>query len=272
MVNYEIIIPILFIVAGLVIFLFGFKSMKKYRLIQDTPRSKIRSMAMGLVELHGSVFADKHITSPFSRTECVYYGYKIEEYRRHTTKDSEGKEKTTYKWEKVARGDKRIPFFAKDETGSVYVDPDDADFEIEYKKAFLQRSGIFGAFGSIVNTLKDWDSNNKSSMDVDAWGLTPMDPKSHSSVGSNVGDRRYYESYVEPDDDLFVLGTAANSPQAPNNVLIRKGENEPIYIISDKSEKEVIGSLKWGMIAAFGIGGTFSIVGVVLLYVFIANI
>jgi len=272
MVNYEIIIPVLFIIAGLGIFLYGFNRMKKYRLIQDTPTSKIRSMAMGLVELHGSVFADKHITSPFSRTKCVYYYYSIKEYRKHTITDSEGKTKTTYKWENVASGDKRIPFFAKDETGSVYVDPDGAEFNVQVKKAFLQRSGIFGAFGSIVNTLKNWDSNNESSMDVDAWGLTPIDPKSHSSVGSNVGDRRYYESYVEPDDDLFVLGTAANSPQAPDNVLIRKGENEPTYIISDKSEKEVIGSLKWTMIGAFVFGGIFSIIGIALLYIFIENI
>ena len=268
MVDFEIIISVLFIVVGLGIFLYGFNRMHKYRLIQDTPTSKIRSMAMGLVELHGSVFADKHITSPFSRTECVYYSYTIKEYRKHTTRDSEGKTRTTYKWENVASGDRRIPFSAKDETGSVYVDPDDAEFNVQVKKVFLQRAGIFGAFGTIASTLKNWDSNNESSMDVTTWGLTPIDPKSHTSFGNHTGDRKYYEYYIEPDDDLFVLGTAANSPQAPNNVLIRKGENEPTYIISDRSEKELIGSLKWTMIGAFVFGGLFFIIGIVILLSF----
>ncbi len=268
MVDFEIIISVIFIIVGLGIFFFGFNRMHKYRLIQDTPRSKIRSMAMGLVELHGNVFADKHITSPFSRTECVYYRYKIEEYRKHTTRDSEGKTKTTYKWETVASGDRRIPFFAKDETGSVYVDPDDAEFNVQVKKVFLQRAGIFGAFGTIINTLKNWDSNDESSMDDSTWGLTPIDTKSHMSFGNNVGDRKYYEYYVEPDDNLFVLGTAANSSTAQDGVLIRKGENEPTYIISDRSEKELIGSLKWSMIGAFVLGGIFFIIGIVILLSF----
>ena len=268
MVEPEIIISVVFIILGLGIFLYGFNRMHKYRLIQDTPRSKIRSMAMGLVELHGRVFADKHITSPFSQTECVYYRYKIQEYRKHTSRDSEGKTRTTKSWKTVTSGERRIPFFAKDETGSVYVDPDDAEFNIQIKKMFLQRAGLFGAVGTIVSTLKNWDNNNESSMDVATWGLTPIDTKSHLSFGDNVGDRKYYEYYVEPDDDLFVLGTAANSPQAPDNVLIRKGENEPTYIISDRSEKELIGSLKWTMIGGFVFGGISFIGGIVMLLFF----
>ena len=51
---------------GMIVFWYGFTRMGRYRLIQDTPRSKIASMAMGLVEVHGTVVAAKHITAPYS--------------------------------------------------------------------------------------------------------------------------------------------------------------------------------------------------------------
>ena len=59
------------LIGGFVFFL-GFYKWRKLRVIRDTPSSKIRSMAMGVVEIHGSVEADKLIQSPFSKTECVY--------------------------------------------------------------------------------------------------------------------------------------------------------------------------------------------------------
>ncbi|MDO9517644.1 MAG: GIDE domain-containing protein [Methanosarcinaceae archaeon] len=263
MVETEYIISIIFAIVGLVIFLYGFKVMSKYRLINDTPRSKIRSMAMGLVELHGNVLADTCITTPFSQTDCVYYSYEIKEYRKHTSKGSDGKTTTSKSWDTISSGEKRIPFFAKDETGSVHVNPINADFNVDDKKIFLQKAGLFGMFGIIGNALKNWDSNNQSNLDIGTWGLIPV-KKSNWSFNNRVGDRKYYERYIEPDANLFLLGTAANNPQASNDVFIHKGENEPTFIISDKSEKELVGSLKWKMIGSFVFGAIFFIIGVMI--------
>jgi len=264
MVQTEYIISIVFAIVGLAVFLYGFKVMSKYRLINDTPRSKIRSMAMGLVELHGNVFADKYITTPFSQTDCIYYSYEIKEYREHTSRGSDGKTTRSKSWDTISSGERRIPFFAKDETGNVYVDPKNANFNVDYKKVFLQKAGFFGIFGVIGNALKNWDSNDQSNLDIGTWGLIPIDTKSHLSFNSRVGDRKYYEKYIEPDADLFVLGTAANNPQVSNDVFIHQGENEPTFIISDKSEKELVGSLKWKMIGSFVFGAIFFIIGVML--------
>lgn len=268
MIETEYIISIIFAIVGFGVFLYGFKVMSKYRLINDTPRSKIRSMAMGLVELHGNVSADTYITTPFSQTDCVYYSYEIKEYRKHTSKNSDGKTTTSKKWDTISSGDRRIPFFAKDETGSVYVDPNNADFNVDVKKQFLQKAGLIGMFGVIGNALKNWDSNDQSHLDISTWGLTPIDPKSRLSFNNHVGDRKYLESYIEPDDDLFVLGTAANNPDASNDVFIHQGENEPTFIISDKSEKELVGSLKWKMVGSFIFGAIFFITGVMILLSF----
>lgn len=267
----EYVISLIIILAGSVIFLYGFNRMHKYRLIQDTPRSKIRSMAMGIVEVHGNAEADRYIKTPFSQTDCVYYRYKIEEYRKHTQTDSKGNQRTSYSWETVSTGERRIPFFAKDDTGKVQVEPDGAEYNVSVKKVFLQKAGLFGAIGTIVNILKDWDSNKQPDINVSAWGLLPIDTKSHISFGNSVGDRKYYEYFIEPGEQLFVLGTAANKPQT-SDVLIRKGENEPTFLISDKSEKDLMGSLKWKLVGSFVFGAVLIIAGVIMLLQFTGNI
>lgn len=110
-------------VAGIGLLGYGFNLMHKYRLIKDIPRSKIRSMAMGLVEVHGTVECDNPMKTPFSANDCVYYRYEIQEYRRHTSRDSKGRTRTTYRWDTISRGERSIPFFGRDETGKVYVNP-----------------------------------------------------------------------------------------------------------------------------------------------------
>lgn len=260
------IISSVFAIAGAAIFWYGFNRMHKYRLIKDIPRSKIRSMAMGLVEVHGTVYCEKPLKTPFSGSDCVYYKYEIQEYRRHISRDSKGRTKTTYRWEAVAGGQRNIPFFARDETGEVYVSPAEAEFNVDMKKAFLQKAGIFGGFTALINALKDWDKNDEEFFDSSELNLIPIKAnKGFSfSFGNRVGDRRYFEYYLEPDENLFVIGTAVNDGIAPNSILIRKGENQPTFIISNKSEKELLKSLKRKMIASYIFGGILFVGGVLL--------
>lgn len=256
-----------FALFGAVIFFAGFKKMRKYRIIKDTPRSKIRSMAMGIVEIHGNVVSDETIKSPFSKTDCVYYRYEIQEYKRRTTR-SGGKTKTTTEWVTVAHGDKRIPFFAKDDTGQVLVEPEGAEFNVDFRRGFYQsRGGLFassGTFSGMIKALKSWDGIDTATIDSENWGLQPMQGKSSGRWFSKVGDRKYFEYFIAPDDILFVLGTAANSPDAPNNVLIRQGANEKTFLISDKSEENTLRSIRKNMIVCFVFGGLFFVAGVMV--------
>ncbi len=246
----------------------GFNRMHKYRLIKDIPRSKVRAIAMGLVEIHGSVKDDdveSCLKTPFSQTDCVYYRYEIKEYRRHTSRDSKGRTRTTYRWDTIASGERRMPFFAEDETGCVRVEPTGAEFSVAVKKAFLQKAGLFGGITSLISLLKNWDEGPAEALDVSNMNLVPVDPGAIFSFGSRVGDRKYFEYYLEPGENLFVMGTAAGDREAPNNVVIRKGENHPTFIISNKSEKDLLRSLKWQMIGCYAGGGAMLIIGVVVL-------
>ena len=78
-----VIIGLFLILIGIVFFAIGLYFYKKKQLIADTPTSKIRSIAIGLVEIFGQVIPiqERVVKSPFTDKDCVYYNYKIEEYR-----------------------------------------------------------------------------------------------------------------------------------------------------------------------------------------------
>lgn len=107
--------------GGLLLFVIGFASIRVARLVEDIPTSKIRSIAMGLVEIKGKIgkpFKDYAI-SPLKKKKCVWYV--LEKYRRSG--------KTGY-WDVIEKFFQ--PFFVQDETGSVLVDSAGAAVDVPY--------------------------------------------------------------------------------------------------------------------------------------------
>ncbi|NQT18158.1 MAG: hypothetical protein HQ592_00530 [Planctomycetes bacterium] len=235
-------------VVGIGIFFYGFNRMHRYRMIQDTPTSKVRSIAMGLVEIYARAVPERCMQTAYSSIDCVYYKYVIKEYRRHGS----GKH-TSYRWDRLESDEMLIPFFAADETGQVYVDPTGAEFNLRVKKLYLQKAGLGSLLSLILPGRRTEDSE-----------LIELDPEESGFFRMySVGDRKYFEYFIEPDEQMYVLGTAANSPSAPDNVLIRKGQNRPTFIISDRSEKELIGKLRAQMLGSFAVGGGAIVVAVI---------
>ena len=64
------------ILGGLALFGAGFRAWRRLRLIEDTPTSRVRSMALGRVELAGSAVGKADLEAPFTGTPCVYYRYR----------------------------------------------------------------------------------------------------------------------------------------------------------------------------------------------------
>lgn len=232
-------------VGGIVLFFFGFRWFRQKRLIENTPTSKVRSIAMGFVELFGSAVAFKEILkSPFSGKDCVYYRYSIEELR-HSGKSS--------RWVTVAKGSEGRHFLLKDDTGKVLVDPSNAKVDIPADNKF--------------------DS---------AWGTDP--PKQaidfmhsrHLSFESFFGinkTMRYTEYFIEPGDKLYILGTAGDNPflkpgvgtKNEEHILVSKGNN--VYYIADKPETEVLKKFKWKAIGGIFGGSVLSIVCLIIIFI-----
>lgn len=108
--------------------LFGFwlwlRSMKRARLIEDTPTSKCRSAAQGYVELIGiqKLMPGDPIRAPLTGRQCTWWEYCIEEKR---TTYSRGKRRT--RWVTIEAGTSESLFLIRDDTGDAVVDPDGAE-------------------------------------------------------------------------------------------------------------------------------------------------
>jgi hypothetical protein len=240
--------PFFWGLVGLGIGLFGFIMGLRYlffrRMIENIPTSKVRSIAMGLVEVYGKVVPVKMLKSPFSGKDCVYYRYQIEELH------SDGKR--SY-WVTVRKEDGSTPFLLKDETGSVIVDCTGASVDIKLDSRFESGMG-HDPPSQVLSFLKA----NKIAHD--------------SFLGFNK-HMRYTEWFIAPEDKLYIMGTAAESrsgipgPRHTENIVIRKGENDKTFYVSDKSEKEILSSLRWKILLGV-FGGAALTVGCLAFLVF----
>jgi hypothetical protein len=223
---------------GIFSFIVGLKSLFLKRMIENIPTSKVRSIAMGLVEVYGEVVPIKAMKSPFTNKDCVYYRYDIEE--QHT--DSKGR---SY-WVNIKRDERSVPFRLKDETDSVIVDCAGANMNVKVDTVF--ESGIgHDPPPQVLSFLK-------------------AQKIAHDTFLGFNKHMRYTEYFIEPGDKLYILGTAAENrgtvagARHTDNIVIEKGENEKMFYISDRSEKEILASLGWKVkLGVFG--GAALIVG-----------
>lgn len=176
--------------AGLGVYLFyrGFRLLQRKRLILDTPASKIRSAAMGLVEVSGLAAGPYVITSPMKRASCYYYRSMAWELQKRG-KNSE--------WVKVADESLHVPFYVDDNTDKVLVDPRGADMDLhcdlqeKYNAPFSFGSGMPGSVADFL-----------------------------SRHGINPDKQIKVEEYcIKPKNFLFILGTLSQNPGLDASVM-----------------------------------------------------
>ena len=158
------------ILAGGGIFYF----VRRARLIEDTPTSKIRSAIQGYVELVGTGWnlANHSLAAPLTRTPCVWYRYKIER-RVHFGKST--------RWQTVNSETSSLPLLLRDETGQCFINPTQAEV--------------------IPSISQVWYGHA-------AW---PASQAGHRSTGilgmlTDRGRYRYTEQRMHPGEPLYALG------------------------------------------------------------------
>lgn len=109
--------------AALACFFFAFHYLRKARLIEDTPTSRIRSAAQGYLELDGvgRVMDGPAIVSPLTSIPCVWWEYCVEE----KVTSGSGKNRSTH-WRTIMRRCSECLFLIDDDTGTCVVDPEGA--------------------------------------------------------------------------------------------------------------------------------------------------
>jgi len=236
--------------VGLAFFYQGFKTYRRYAMVRDLPRSTMHSLAMGLVEVHGTVHAEETLVTPFSSTTCVYFRYEIEELRKS------GKNST--RWVTIAKGERHVRFWAKDETGKALIDPSGAEFTLDVQNEYRHRGGLFGGIKNLVERLGSW-GDSKEDIKQSLFDSMPKEELQLVDTDKlfnwySTGDRRLREYCLEPNDKLFMIGTAAHDPDNSGAVVICKGENNPMFFIGDRGEKAILSGLRTKWLISFAIG------------------
>jgi hypothetical protein len=222
---------VLALFGGPMFFVQGFRDLRVKRLIQNTPTARIRSMAMGLVEINGKVGARSTVTAPFSGRPCVYWQIDI------ATRGG-GRRRN---WTTVHKDASGNPFFLRDGTGTALVYPHDAECKVTFQ------------------------------IEEECLGVTLPEPYVSyvKSLGPRhllwqLGTMRFRERILEDGQEVYVLGTAMPRPQvltisegealaatgtdgarAPQAralreevaAVVRRGESETTFIISQSSER-----------------------------------
>lgn len=97
------------------------------------PTSKIRSVAMGLAEIEGTLQGIEPMLSPIKNKKCIGYRYRIEDIS--TDKDGDKSYSSIFD-ETVCN-----PFYVSDETGKIKVNPDKIEF------VFVENDEMYSSSG-----------------------------------------------------------------------------------------------------------------------------
>jgi hypothetical protein len=239
------------IIFGTYLFFKGFKELRFKRHIENIPTSKIRSMAMGEVEIKGEALpidSSEIIRSPFTNRECVYYRYTTEEYVRSGKYGH---------WTTMRDETTKNLFYLKDDTASVLIDPKGAEVDIPAR---------YTADSSCGQDPPEEAKKFLMSEGISYEGLLGINKR-----------MRYREYYITPSEMLYVMGEAADNPyfkdgyavQGIEDVVIKKGRGR--YYISKRSEKEILKLLSSGCrIKIFG--GPAIVIGCLTLIILCWNL
>ena len=133
------ILPLAF---ALLMFWYAFYFLRLKRQIENTPTSRVRSVAMGMVEVKGQAVRKYALVSPMTHSACAYY--KLTRYRR-------GKNNN---WEvSSVASSHHVSFYLEDDTGRIEIDPSNCRV-----KAGSRQEGMPGQVGLFH---VDSDSNEK---------------------------------------------------------------------------------------------------------------
>lgn len=215
-----------FLGIGVVPFALGFsmifkqlRVLKKIRLYKDIPTSKINSLTMGLIELKGTVKKENRLTiDPFDNKYCVYWSVSIDISRPRTRDTSPD----TYE-----ESSEKIPFLLADDTGSVLVVPDKADFSTIKRDSYYKKEKIMDNHG-LYKRVIDFSKTRKL--------------KSNSFWR----DFSVKIAYIEPGDQLYIIGNARPLTNKEKvhykdaKAAIEYSNEKKILLISDRSETSLI--------------------------------
>ena len=197
---------LVFAFGGSLYFFFkGFRVFRKYRVLADTPELPIRSIAMGLVEIHGKAKGDEFFHSPITNTPCFYYKVDIERWQ----KDSKGRGS----WSHFRTDTDGVKFYLEDASGEVLVDV--YDVELDLKQNARREIGGGQIMKGLIWKSFRREKTSPTSPSTDGW---PTDEELRDYVRSGGLSRRDV-SRIGPKEDSRLSARPRMSDGSPKFVI-----------------------------------------------------
>ena len=213
----------------------SFSRLKLWRRIADTPTSRIRSAALGLVELKGLAQAlGQPLQGPFSGTDCCWWRISVEQEETRQTKNG-----TRREWRQIHSAASEAPFRVVEQGASVTVLPAGADIDGP-KLVEHVRGG-----GGILGLAQGWLRRVEQGSSPDLHLAALPGPATPQWIGGGLlaPRRRLREWRIDPDRPLYALGALRHQP-GMGSVLAEGRQGEP-FIISTGSEEELLSRYRW---------------------------
>ena len=222
----EFVISIVMILIGAGFILYADVYRRKRRLMEDMPTSKIRSLAMGNVEVYGEVvtlFLDGLLISPFSNTPCVYYKCKVQAKGKSLSKT-----KDLVNWRTIFTKQEARYFYLQDDTGKVLVNLKNAEIDLAEHEAFTLQVD-----SELPDHLCKFIADNK------------IDIKRILSANMAV---RFVEEYIVASENIYIYGTAGDNPfvdeasseKNSTDIMLQKGIDKSRFYVTSQKKKFVI--------------------------------
>jgi len=258
---------VLFVVLfGLGAYLFakGFRVYWKFRVLANLPVSALRGVAMGLVRVRGRAAGDEVLTSPVTQQPCYYFKLTIDKW------ETDGRNREY--WMPYRKESDAVQFYLEDETGRATVYPRGAELD-------LMRTAQTVFAGQLPETLMPssirlselTDSAHAPMVDAATAAAAAKEhavadlARSMAMIGATPAQGGRFlirESCILPGVSYDVTGTCVQNPLSKDpgdRNLIKKGTNDPTFMISDKPSQAVEWRLDLRAIA-YIFGGAFLMV------------
>jgi len=282
--NDPVVVLVVFFGGGLVLFLLGLRTYRRYRLMEGTTLEPIRSITMGLVHVHGKAEGDDRLTSPLTHTPCFYYKVEVDKWEERVGEDSAS-------WHIWQTDTAERRFYLQDETGKVLVDPQHANFDVPCtfqgevgskrstrpyidptlgvaaptpEELYAYLSQRLQQTASVVSSLPSSGAQTEHPLlgkglqgylKVAEPGVTSS--ARGVSIGPGGGRYRFTEHCLIAGHEHNILGTCSENPsprEEHDRNLISKGQNQPTFIITSKTEEQIEKSLKRKALIMMAIG------------------
>lgn len=290
--------------AGIWMFYSGFAALMLKRKIEDTPLSKIRSVAVGLAELQGHAAPLEDLKEPILLQPCVYYKINIEIERIKRVKNANGQVVNLKYWSTYQTKESSAPFTLHDDTGVVIVFPENADMRININNYCYQSDqGDFPAQGIDYCTTQGLDPLQQK-IRISGQHIRPGDAlyvlgyagiaqgrwsdqekiaQLISKVKANPGEYlgpiksldMNQDSHIDEQEMSQAVSKEADKLLEQNKetfceLVISEG-SQGIFIISDSSEKETIAALSIQSPALLIVGPTLTLLSAVVIFKYLSQ-